>query len=358
MKNKRLNELVLSSNKNINDLTYLEIIKYLQENDEIKKNLPSRLIAKDPRNFNQVVYSEARAFRPCNSFDETLNEENCPICEGKTTRILDVAKLSEGHTFINLNLYPILYPFKNEQLNETSYYEKMYGTHFLHWHSTDHQKDFHNMEIEDIKICFERIADLEKFLLTSESHISFSDNNKRGHITIIKNYRRGGSLAHGHIQIFHASSLSKAEIADREFLKKYGYGFSSLLQNEKTSEITFSYNKNEVVVITPFCIRRPLECTICFKDCTKNYLHQLSEQELYGLSQVFSHVTKSIFKIMPDNFGLKPSYTILFHLGEIGGLYIEILPHTQELGACEYLGFYVCDGTAKYSTELYKKAKL
>lgn len=49
------------------------------------------------------------------------------------------------------------------------------------------------------------------------------------------------------------------------------------------------------------------------------------------------------------------SYNLLFHIGEIGGLYIEILPYTQQMGGFEHLGAYTCLLTAQESTNQYHK---
>ena len=48
---------------------------------------------------------------------KTPEQRECIICMGQTTQVLDMAKLSEGFTFINKNLYPIFYPEGKDEKN-------------------------------------------------------------------------------------------------------------------------------------------------------------------------------------------------------------------------------------------------
>ena len=52
----------------------------------------------------------------------------------------------------------------------------------------------------------------------------------------------------------------------------------------------------------------------------------------------------------------EPAYNLVFHSGVSGTFYVEILPHTQEMGGYEQMGLYLCQGTARTSTEDYRRA--
>jgi hypothetical protein len=101
-----------------------------------------------------------------------LLKKECSVCQGKTTGVIDVADLSEGFTFINKNLFPILYPLEmrdsDNPANKPGPEDRLaYGLHFLQWTSSQHNKDWHNMPLADRVVVLKRLAVLEKKLLSA-----------------------------------------------------------------------------------------------------------------------------------------------------------------------------------------------
>lgn len=342
---------------NISDSSYNDILKQGNEDTELATNKPEKFLRIDPRNGRKIVYSFARSTRPYDPMPPTppIGSETCPICQGTTTKIWDVAPLSTGHnTFINENLYPILYPFNIQSWSkDVKNNSDINGMHFLQWLSTDHNAELYNMKPEDIAICLQRLGALEKHLLTQPSPAPIIFAPFRGYVSIIKNYgkRVGSSLEHGHLQIIHTHILPLSIEQDVSFYNKNGYGFSSLLQQNK-EENNIIHKENDISVITPFCIKRPLECAIVFHDLKLQYMHQVPDSIWVQVGNALNIISKKIIKLMLQ-WRREPAFNLLFHTGEIGGMYIEIFPHTQEMGGFEHLGLYTCMTTPEQSTSFF-----
>lgn len=354
--NKNLEKLIVHALP-LEKLSYQNRIGFLRQNLLVAQNLPEEMVSIDPRTQDTIVYSLKRKNRP-HDYVNILQEDTekpCPVCLGETTEIWDTAALSTGYTFINANLFPIVYPFGAAQWPEAKASgDNALGTHLLQWHSTEHDKDLHNMPVKDIVVCLERLAAVEKYLLTQDSPAC--GEGIRGYIWIIKNYGRqsGSSLKHGHLQIIHSNIMPSAILRDQQLLQQEGKGFSTILQEKGGQNLLIkNYSHGQVLLFTPFCMKRMLDASICFQNAKKNYLHSLSQSEIHGLAEALKEAISSVLMLMPY-LEKEPAYNLLFHIGEIGGLYIEIIPHTQEMGGYEHLGAYTCLLTPEESTALYR----
>jgi galactose-1-phosphate uridylyltransferase len=359
-------------NSNLEQVSYQEVIQFFHQDEELKKHAPDRYAEMDPRTGVYILYSKARRHRPHDypvlQEKSTPTQTVCPICAGKLTSVWDIAELSEGYTFINENLFPGIFPFTTEgwPLISSAAPEccrqrmPALGTHFLQWHSTLHDKDINNMQVSDIFINLERLAVLEKFLLTQASPMPVSHTcdgiEYHGYVGVVKNYGRevGGSLRHGHMQILHVNIQPKRLQQDMALLTCCGKGFSAILQERNTPELTIrAYGHGTMLFLTPFCMKRPLEGIICCQDTAKNYLHQLTSGELKLLAQALHDATRGIITMQAQQ-GREVAYNLVFHVGPIGGLYIEVLPYNQEVGGYESLGIYFSHLTPDESTLSYR----
>ena len=99
--------------ENISGLPFVETVRLVHEESGILDYLPDGQYAVDPRDGARVVFHSARGRRPHDNRPEVtrIPERDCLICEGKTTGVIDLAPLSEGYTFINKNLFPVIFPF-------------------------------------------------------------------------------------------------------------------------------------------------------------------------------------------------------------------------------------------------------
>ncbi len=91
------------------DLTVAELVALFGRETAVKQHAPDGRFQQDPRDGALVLYNEARNRRPHDNkpdAPDTAAARPCPICNGDTTGIVDVAALSQGVTFINKNLYP------------------------------------------------------------------------------------------------------------------------------------------------------------------------------------------------------------------------------------------------------------
>jgi len=325
-----------------------EITRYFLKEEVISQFAPDGICQIDPRNGDRIIYNSARAKRPHDNrpVDPTSapadDGKGCLICQGKTTRVLDVTDLSEGFTFINKNLFPIFFPSSKDPsaaVNEVDTLENasrcnVRGCHFLQWTSSQHDRDWHNMPLEDRVIVMRRLAVLEKKMLSGSSR----------YVSIIKNYGRlvGGSLAHGHQQIGTSNIMPNRTRQNKIFQEKRGMAFSSYMLGESPKGLIIR-DYGTATLITPFFMRRPYDMFLILKDPSKSYLYMLDADELADISDGWRDAIRIMLAIMPE-IGRETAYNITTHNGQGAGLYFEFLPYTQEMGGFEHLGLYLCQG--------------
>jgi galactose-1-phosphate uridylyltransferase len=267
--------------------------------------------------------------------------------------VIDVANLSEGFTFINKNLFPILYPVGDEAISLAEDGDMIqgghaYGLHLLQWTSSYHDKDWQNMPLEDRVVVMKRLALLEqKLLFESDKSISVAetwDGQKEAHgfVSIIKNFGSlvGGSLAHGHQQIAYSNIMPRKFQNNLSFLQRHRKYFSEFLQQKNGTELLVK-DYGEAVLLVPYFMRRPYYMMLLMKDVTKQYLCELTPAELTALAEGWHDAIGAILEIMPL-IGKEPAYNVTVNNGPGAGLYVEFLPYTQEIGGFEKLGLWVC----------------
>lgn len=345
-----------------------EIISSFSDDKSLLDFAPDPVLQIDPRDRSVVIFNSARAKRPHDNKTENKINTNgsnkpCPICEGKTTRILDIAELSKGFTFINKNLFPIFFPSAGGSVGEGNKTGKPFGIHFLQWTSSLHDRDWHNMAMEDLLVVITRLAELErKLLFQSGGNMPDSSrwNNQKktfGFVSIIKNYgwQVGGSLFHGHQQIAFSNAISGQQYNNWKFLKENQQYFSKhLLENTPENLIIRDYESS--VLLVPYFMKRPYSCILAVKDVSRQFLSELNKEELLSICKAWADVTNLFFDIMPE-IGKEPAYNILVHNGPGAGLYIEFLPYTQETGGYEQMGLWVCQANPVSAAE-YMRSKI
>lgn len=344
----------------------LEHLRKLLFNEAgIKDYIPDGICQLDPRNGDRIVYNSARAQRPhdnrpvaSGSSPEVLDRE-CLICEGKTTGVVDVADLSQGFTFINWNLFPILYP--GDTCNQRQSVDNgtrflgpqgitVHGYHLLQWTSSLHDKDWNNMPHSDRVVVMQRLAALEqKLLSSSESEVEIGTNqdskdSPSGYVSIIKNFGRlvGGSLVHGHQQIGFSNLMPKRVLDHKRFETDHGENFSAYLLHKNQSDLII-HDYGPAVLLVPYFMRRPFDMFLHVKDTSKRYLYELNEVEIAAVANGWHDAIRAILLLMPQ-LGKESAYNVITNSGPGAGLYFEFLPYTQETGGFEHLGLYMCQG--------------
>jgi len=347
--------------------SYAELQELVVAEPGITDYLPDGVVQVDPRNGERIVFNSKRARRPHDNRPAVSDTATAPaakpciICQGKTTRVLDVAPLSSGQTFINKNLFPIVFPDIPDEVDGAADPAAMatgtagissYGFHFLQWTSTEHDKDWHNMPLADRVVCLQRLAALEMALLygTGEDP-RFPDNGAwgddeptRGFVGIIKNYGRlvGGSLEHGHQQIAYTNVMPRRFVDNLRFLRERGETFGAYMLRENPASLTVAdYGAARLVV--PYFMRRPYDMQLVMTDQAKRYLYQLDEAELAAVGRGWHDAIRAMLHVMPA-IGRETAYNVTTHNGPGAGLYFEFLPYTQETGGYEHLGLYLCQG--------------
>jgi galactose-1-phosphate uridylyltransferase len=261
------------------------------------------------------------------------------ICRGQTTSILDIALLEEGFTFINENLYPMLYPL-HETAGGPGTDGAALGLHFLQWTSSYHNKDWPELSSRDRLIVLSRLAALEERLLTLPNFPL--QKGERSHVSIIKNVglRVGGSLSHGHQQIGLSNVLPRRVKEHQDFVKNTGLTFSEHMIRENPACLTVS-NLSEGKLFVPYYMRRPYDLLFCVTDTKAGRLSTLSQRALSDIGEALALgstlMTKALLLLEREI-----AYNVIFHTGPGTGIYLEFLPHTQENGGFEQMGMNVC----------------
>ena len=339
----------------IQALTSSQVNSLFEGEDGIKKYAPDGVCQVDPRNGERVVFNSARTRRPHDNRPGKSpqigapDDLECAICKGRTTSVVDVADLSEGFTFINKNLFPILFPAEDAvefpaDGGETLTHSRglrTHGMHFLQWTSSIHDQDWQNMPIDDLVVVLERLAALESSLLDSLG----------GYVSVIKNFGRlvGGSLVHGHQQICTSNLMPRKIRQNQDFETRMGDTFASFLLQENPVEFTVR-DYGGAVLLVPYFMRRPFDTFLVLKDTKKRYLHELTGQEVRAVAQGWQDAIRMILVVMPQ-IGRETAYNVTLLNGPGAGIYFEFLPYTQETGGFEHLGLFLCQGNPNAVSE-------
>ena len=363
--------------ENVETLSYLELARLFRQEKGLAGFLPDGTCQVDPRDGERVIFNSARARRPHDNqptdvelHDSAAESQACVICEGKTTGAVDVADLSEGFTFINKNLFPVLYPIEGHNLSQFNATElpsfgvegiPAYGLHFLQWTSSLHDMDWHNMPLADRTVVMRRLAALEKVLMTTSADFmpATSTNDDLpgcyGFVSIIKNGGRlvGGSLAHGHQQIAISNVIPRRILENRKFELERGETFSSyILRNNPIEFLIHDYPT--AVLLVPYFMHRPYDMLLLVKDTRKRYVFELTDSELVAVADGWCDAIRLIHQVMPQ-MGREIAYNVITHNGPGAGLYFEFLPYTQETGGFEHLGLSVCQSNPLASCLQFRK---
>ncbi|UCG22924.1 MAG: hypothetical protein JSW55_12185 [Chloroflexota bacterium] len=339
--------------RDIGELTPAELVEHFRQEPGITSFLPDGTFATDPRNGDCVLFNATRARRPQDNIPagarQPLEERACIICRGQTTGVVDMAELSQGFTFVNKNLFPVLFPFAhNQTAGVQSEMAAVSGLHFLQWTSSLHDNDWHNMPASDRIIVMERLAALErKLILDSDGLLAgpeapAAEGQDAGSVLITKNYGRlvGGSLIHGHQQIALSSVAPRRFDDNRRFEQVQGETFSSYIQRVNPRELTVK-DYGPVVLLVPYFMRRPYDMMLLLKNVGRRYLHQLDSTEIGAVADGWRDAIRAMRAIMPA-IGRETAYNVLTNSGPGAGLYFEFLPFTQEFGGFEQLGLLIC----------------
>jgi galactose-1-phosphate uridylyltransferase len=336
---KQLDSPTLKSLVEVADISTISLsalAELVRQDSGIQQSLPDGVCQIDPRNGDRIVYVSQRAARPHDNRpeerDEGVPERPCPICQGTTTGVVDVAALSEGHTFINKNLFPVVYPTQIFPEAQNFREDGIQGLHFLQWTSSFHERDFHNIPTADCVIVMQRLAALEKKLLEADE----------GHVLITKNYGYlvGGSLFHGHQQIVWSNQTPRRFLDNERFERDAGESFASYMLRENPPKLIIK-DYGTAVLLVPYFMRRPFDMMLIMKDTTRRFLYELDAEEITAVAQAWQDGIRVMRSIMPA-IGRELAYNVITNNGLVAGLYFEFLPYTQEIGGYEQLGFYAC----------------
>jgi len=129
---------------------------------------------------------------------------------------------------------------------------------------------------------------------------------------------------------------------NKQFEERNGEPFTEFLLNENPADLLVrDYGKAALIV--PYFMRRPYNMILALKDTSKQYLCELSTEELQAVADAWHDAIDLILRIMPL-IGKETAFNVTVHNGPGAGFYVEFLPYTQETGGFEHLGLWVCQG--------------
>ena len=363
----QLNKLIEA--ESIEELSPSEMLLSFSSDRDIKYDPGLIQTHMDPRNGEPILFNPVRSTRPQENIDtRTVPSQGvnlCPICEGQTTGILDLAELSTGHTFINKNLFPVLgLPDKDisslRELKKSLQRVPGWGLHFVQWTSSYHDHDWHNMPLDDCVRVMKRLVALEKKLI--EFGLVVSDRNSIDNlleswfVSIIKNVGRavGGSVEHGHQQVVAGNIVPKAIHQDAVFRGKHQTSFSEYLLSENSEDLLIR-DYGSVVLVVPYFMPRPFNMILALKDNEISFMHEMRSDEITAVAAGWKEAIGIFQKIMPS-MKREVAYNIVTHNSHHSGLYFEFLPFTQARGGLEHLGLSICQADAYQVADNIKKA--
>ena len=347
--------LLLIQSKKIESLTPADMVQLFQ--DEFRRTDDAQPTYQvDPRNGEPVIFNPKRAHRPEGYQAKATPKatKTCPICSGETTQILDFAELSDGFTFINKNLYPMVVPIPRagKQTPQNSIPDPggpATGLHFLQWTSSHHDTDWQNIPLSDAIIVLQRLAALEKALLQPDNATGGPSSEE--YVSIIKNVGDiiGGSLPHGHQQIIYSPIMPRRVREQIQFANNHGKPFSAHLL-EHTPESLIVQDYGEVTLVVPYFMRRPYDMMLVIRDTGQSHLYDLSKSETQALAKGWQVATRLTRQAL-QNMGREIAYNVVVHNGPGAGLYLEFLPYSQEYGGFEQLGLVGCQSEPHKAAE-------
>ncbi len=360
--------------EDIAGISFHELVELFRKEADITRFAPDGLCQIDPRNGERILFNRSRAKRPHDNArgkpsSESAGRGPCLVCAGRTTGVVDVAPLSDGFTFINKNLYPILYPagmdglpLQPEEDPTTALGIRSYGLHFLQWTSSLHSRDWHNLAQADRVKVVERQARLEGALLRGArgampcASAWGGPEDCFGFFSMIKNCgaQVGGSLDHGHQQMAFSNIMPRLYRDNLRFLRRHGEFFSAYLLRENPPELIIR-DYGAAVLLVPYFMRRPCDMVLVMRNQSKRYLHELDEFELAAWADGWRDGILAMKGVLAQ-MGRPLAYNVVAHLGPGAGLYAEFLPYSQERGGFEQIGLYVCQSHPRMAADQIREA--
>ncbi|MBM3234172.1 hypothetical protein FJZ19_03690 [Candidatus Pacearchaeota archaeon] len=332
----------------------------LFRSDIDKEKLPE-FYSIDPRTEEVIIYCPSRENRT--NSQATENNSGCAICEGEEG-IHNFARIdlpdtitSDGKigiAYASPNKFPYLIP---DGLPHISYPEKVLrGGSFVLWWNT--HTDIHEMSNRDNKAILDLAAEVEEFFLHNAIEfpelVSDGDEHKHyGHFQIGKNRGKtvASSIIHGHYQFVFSEILPKRIKEDAEFEKARKETIVDYLLRTNSKELEIQDYGDVTALIPLSAMKRPLEAIILVRDTKKRNLHDLNNNERFGLAAALKDLTYALSILMPP--AKEFAYNLVFHTRT--GIYIEVLPATQADGAFEKIReFWACQSSPKRAVEIYK----
>jgi len=208
------------------------------------------------------------------------------------------------------------------------------------------------MPVEDIAIVVARLAALERTLYGGGDGMPEVRDGQHGHVGIVKNVGRlvGGSVAHGHQQIAHTNVRPQALALDAVFERRTGEPFAGMMLRQNPESLSIREYDGRFRLLVPWFMQRPLEMMIVGEWPGVRDLCDLDDGGRVALARALRDAAEAVTTLMPA-MGREVAWNLTVHNGIAGGLYVEILPYTQERGGYEALGISLCAGTPGSSAE-------
>ena len=315
--------------------------------------LPDGVYGVDPRNGEATLFNEsgrvgptttprARRFRR-----EHHRQTSSPAhLRRDTTEIIDTAELSDGFTFINENLYPIVPPRVPAHPRTTGLLGDgghSLGLHFIQWTSSYTTTTGPSSTREDRRsVVLDRLAAFEHRLLTpaglSGGRAPRFDHQERGRLV-------GGSLNHPHQQIVLSNACLGGSERTERFRRTHRRTFAGV--HAPTREPLRAHGRQARQTgrfMVPYFMRRPYNLLYALDDLRPSRLSETSAAQRRDLGLAMA-MGMRMTQVGLDLLDREEAYNVVFHSGPGTGMYLEFLPRSQEDGGFEQLGLSACQSS-------------
>ncbi len=263
-------------------------------------------LRKDPVTFIWVIFSREKGRKPIvTRFSQKDKEEPCPFCPGyerfTPPEIYSVREKDTNNWLLRVvpNRMPVLKIEGEIERRGVGLYDAMnaIGAHEVVIETPDHNRRFHQMTIDEIKIVIEAYRFRMEDLLKDE---------RFQYISIFKNEgpEAGSLIYHSHSQII-ATPVIPINVREklRGSLRYYDYKerciYCDIITQERDQRERIVTENGDFITIAPFASRFPFEVVIYPKRHSPDF-YKITDSEIESLARILKETLLRLSHTLED----------------------------------------------------------
>lgn len=303
-----------------------------------------------------VIFSPKRAKRP-HAFrklkEKDIAPEKCPFCPGNehlTPKAIKQIPKKNWRVRLIPNKFPALCEVASRGEEGKGFFKhyKPYGYHEVLIETPDHYKEYHELSLKQLELCFKTLVERYKFLLAKKEIV---------YVTVFKNEGKmaGASLGHTHSQIiaspvFPKKISEKMSVSERYYKKEQRCPYCDIIKTERGKQRVVSENK-DFMVICPYASTWPYETWIF----PKKHVSDVTELSASQRKNLLKMMKKLLIKY-EELFDDLPYHIVYnsFPKSDFWHFHLEIYPKLKIYGGFEYFGLYINEVLPEYAAKKLK----